>query len=309
MPKKLNTEQWISLLPEKQTNWYTYQDAVYTGADNLIEITCPEHGNFWQSAYSHKKGSGCPKCYAPLRGASQKDDVASFTLKATSGEHKDTYDYSEVVYVSSIKPVIIKCRKHGPFKMTPGNHLSGKGCQECYNERRGELRRSNAEEFAQGGNIEHASSYTYEKVIYITSKDKVEITCPIHGSFWQTPDTHLQGGGCPCCNVNGYTSGKPGWLYVLISDHVTKVGITNRTPKHRAKEVSKSSGQSFEVFAAFYFKSGGIPRRLEKTTLKWLQDKYTREYRSFDGSTECFQHVELYKLINFITPLATPESV
>ena len=29
---------------------------------------------------------------------------------------------------------------------------------------------------------------------------KVIITCPIHGDFWETPENHLNGVGCPDCD-------------------------------------------------------------------------------------------------------------
>ena len=45
----------------------------------------------------------------------------------------------------------------------------------------------------------HGDKYDYSKVEYNHSKEKVCIICPIHGEFWQTPDSHLQGCGCPQC--------------------------------------------------------------------------------------------------------------
>lgn len=46
----------------------------------------------------------------------------------------------------------------------------------------------------------HNNKYDYSKVVYTGVKDKVEIICPIHGSFWQCPDDHInKGRGCPKC--------------------------------------------------------------------------------------------------------------
>lgn len=46
----------------------------------------------------------------------------------------------------------------------------------------------------------HNNKYDYSKVVYTGAKDKVEIICPKHGSFWQTPDDHIRKGyGCPKC--------------------------------------------------------------------------------------------------------------
>jgi len=45
----------------------------------------------------------------------------------------------------------------------------------------------------------HKSQYTYEAVSYTNVTTKVNITCPIHGWFLQTPKDHMHGYGCPQC--------------------------------------------------------------------------------------------------------------
>ena len=51
----------------------------------------------------------------------------------------------------------------------------------------------------------HLSKYTYERVEYINCKTAVEITCPVHGIFRQTPNHHLSGFGCPVCGRSKIT--------------------------------------------------------------------------------------------------------
>lgn len=38
--------------------------------------------------------------------------------------------------------------------------------------------------------------------VYENTKTKVCIICPKHGEFWQTPNSHLSGKGCPKCASN-----------------------------------------------------------------------------------------------------------
>lgn len=45
----------------------------------------------------------------------------------------------------------------------------------------------------------HGNKYDYSKVNYKTAQEKVCMICPIHGEFWQTPNSHLNGRGCPKC--------------------------------------------------------------------------------------------------------------
>ena len=47
----------------------------------------------------------------------------------------------------------------------------------------------------------HTNKYDYSKVVYVNSSTKVCIICPEHGEFWQTPNNHLHGYGCPKCKA------------------------------------------------------------------------------------------------------------
>jgi hypothetical protein len=49
--------------------------------------------------------------------------------------------------------------------------------------------------------IVHKNFYGYEKSVYFGAREKIEIVCPYHGSFWQSPDTHKKGHGCYDCGI------------------------------------------------------------------------------------------------------------
>ncbi len=46
----------------------------------------------------------------------------------------------------------------------------------------------------------HGDKYSYENMGYVRNKEKINITCKIHGVFVQTPHDHLKGRGCPDCS-------------------------------------------------------------------------------------------------------------
>lgn len=54
----------------------------------------------------------------------------------------------------------------------------------------------------------HGDKYDYSKVEYVNTKTKVCIICPEHGEFWQTPNNHLHGCGCPMCKAQKNGDGK-----------------------------------------------------------------------------------------------------
>ena len=49
------------------------------------------------------------------------------------------------------------------------------------------------------GQLGNRSVSVTAKVNYINNSTKVCIVCPDHGEFWQIPDSHLRGRGCPMC--------------------------------------------------------------------------------------------------------------
>lgn len=58
------------------------------------------------------------------------------------------------------------------------------------------------QEFKAKGNIVHNNFYNYDKSIYVTAKEELIITCPIHGDFLQQPYVHTgQKCGCPDCGI------------------------------------------------------------------------------------------------------------
>lgn len=48
----------------------------------------------------------------------------------------------------------------------------------------------------------HQGIYDYSEVDYKDNKTKVKIICREHGPFWQTPNAHKNGRGCPSCARN-----------------------------------------------------------------------------------------------------------
>lgn len=77
----------------------------------------------------------------------------------------------------------------------PTLHLCGNGCKECS----GNVRLT-TERFIRKAKELYGDKYDYSKVnITGNNKTKVCIICPEHGDFWQVPNNHLLGAGCPKC--------------------------------------------------------------------------------------------------------------
>lgn len=193
--RKLTTEQFILKARKVHGDMYSYKNAMYNGYGKPITVTCPTHGDFITTARLHLGGCKCPKC----TGNRPQMNTEEFIIDARK-VHGDLYDYSKVNYIKSIQKVEIICPKHGSFFVTPNNHISKKvGCPLCSREQKA----LTTEQFIEKAKAIHNDKYDYSRVLYNNNREKVEIICPIHGSFFTSPYVHLskKQKGCPKCGA------------------------------------------------------------------------------------------------------------
>ena len=196
MPAKLTRERFIARAQAahaEHPGQYDYCQVDYI--NNLIPVTilCRKHGPFQQRPAHHMDGHGCPRCKADLTSQRCRDDQAAFLAKAQA-VHGARYDYSRAVYQRANRPVEIVCREHGPFWQLANAHLSaGAGCPRCAGKNR------TTALFIAEARAVHGTRYGYAKTDYRHIKDKLTITCPVHGDFDQTAEAHLVGRGCRFC--------------------------------------------------------------------------------------------------------------
>lgn len=63
-------------------------------------------------------------------------------------------------------------------------------------------KRLTTDEFIKRARIVHSNKYDYSLVNYVNFNTKIEIACHEHGSFLQTPGSHLNGNGCKNCAID-----------------------------------------------------------------------------------------------------------
>lgn len=115
--------------------------------------------------------------------------------------HHNKYDYSKITEKTlkyNIKICII-CKIHGEFLQLTSSHLMGRGCISCGKKCRIDNSKKTKNHFINDANKVHNNRYDYSKINYINGKTKINIICSIHGEFYQTPESHLNGCGCKLC--------------------------------------------------------------------------------------------------------------
>lgn len=286
---------------------YVYTNTEYTNAISKVNIECRRHGTFLITPNNHLRGKGCAKCKFEKLSSLYSFDFLS-VIKAANRKHNCTYSYKDISYENLDSVLSINCSLHGDFNVSARSHLQGTGCKICGRINTLKSREVTTKSFIEKAKLRHINKYDYRLVEYYKAKTNIKIICnQCENIFEQTPDCHLSGQGCPRCVISGFSKGKPGTFYILVSDSLIKVGITNREVNLRVKSISKSSGKDFKVHTTLFSEDGSKVSNIETQVLNWLKSKYQAVTEVFDGSTECFIDVNLEELLNFVTQFQTPE--
>lgn len=198
--KKLSQEEYLKRVINKHNGKYLYgKDFHYHGLSYDVSVICPIHGEFTINAKRHLRGQGCKECgYLKTQQANKnRNEIARETfIERCKDVHGNNFTYEKARYIDNKHKVIVTCVKHGYFEIYPRHLLNGSGCKECAIEKQ----RKSFEKFKEDALYVHGTKYTYIKGTYLKSDENMTIICPIHGKFNQTPNSHLQGCGCPMCN-------------------------------------------------------------------------------------------------------------
>lgn len=224
-------------------------------------------------------------------------------LKRAKLIHGDKYDYSKTEYVNKRVNIIVTCKLHGDFTISPKNHWEGQGCKQC-----GYLNRDNGNsttnEFVKKAKLIHGDKYDYSLVDYINAKTKVTIICSIHGDFKITPNNHTDSNqGCKQCGHMYSTLKKNDWIakakgrqgvfYIIKcyndTEEFYKFGITSTTTKKRYSH-KEHMPYKFEILKEIVSNDLAYIWDLEKR-FKRLKSKHRYvPLLKFNGSsTECFK--------------------
>lgn len=125
-------------------------------------------------------------------------------IKRATEIHGDKYDYTEVNYINnSTKVKIYDNELDEFFWITPASILCGCGNKKAISSKLRKRFSMGKSAFIEKAIKIHGNKYNYLKVEYINNRTKVCIVCAEHGEFWQAPEKHLSGQGCPkCCKRN-----------------------------------------------------------------------------------------------------------
>lgn len=120
-------------------------------------------------------------------------------------EKHQEVDYSKpesrAAWNGSKSKVPLWCTVHEEFFVQQAaNHMNGQGCPKCGKDVY-KAKRRKSDPVADFQAV-HGNLYDYSRMVYANVQTPIEIVCETHGSFWQKPNAHLTGHGCPDCWEN-----------------------------------------------------------------------------------------------------------
>ena len=277
------TEEFISASKAIFGNKFDYSKTEYKSTHTKVCLTCPEHGDFWVTPNNHlSKGSGCPRC------SGNYDLTFEEFVDIANKRFNNKYDYSRSKWNGYKVKIEIICPEHGSFFQSPSNHLNSLGCPKCSGHY------MDKDLFIQKANTVHNSKYDYSKVDYKANRYKVCIICPEHGEFWQKPNAHLMGHGCPKC-ANQYMDTQ---FFIekasTIHDNKYDYSLVEYTSGLEKVKIICPIHGVFEQVAAYHLAGNGCPacseshmerdvRRLLKLHNIFFEPQKTFDWLIFDS--------------------------
>ena len=256
---KLDTDNFIEKSIQIWGNKYDYSKTKYIGANDKVIIICNKHGEFEQLPSNHYK-YGCGSCGREknVRNNELKEKCKKDFEMKSNVVHDYLYDYTKSDYINAATKVIVICKEHGEFYVSPNNHLRGKGCREC-----GKIKCANAkikpyEEYYEDFIKLYGSKYDYSLVEWKGSSFSISVICNKHGIFDILPYMHKNGKECPKCS-NQHSKISIEWLSYMEIKYSVKINHAQNkgeyiipNSRYKADGYSETINTIFEFHGDFW---------------------------------------------------------
>lgn len=284
-----------------------------------ILVNCSLHNTENKTtAYYLNKYVHCKYCVSILARL-KKVEESDTRLQTCIDKFGDIFTYHNFVYTGTDCFISFDCKVHGTQKVRYRSHLASTGCPKCSKiDNPNSINKSRLNFLTYIENNSN-SQYDYSKVVYKGTKIKVEIICKEHGSFFQRPQNHMRGEGCPKCSVvkanktklemgygNNFSRSSYGkfkgdsnvYVFKLYNKNELfyKIGIT----KNIGSRIKLLNKDGYNVDCLYNYKSTCLDCwDIEKMLhFNFKNIRYTPKLK-FKGSTECFNFVDI-KDVDFL---------
>lgn len=197
--KAIDKENFISKVTNIYGDRYDLSNVNYISPDKYIVV-------YDKLKNKYKKVKALSIMYNRSENNPNPKEYKKYTLEIvkdmSNAVHEKYYNYDKFIFKTLSSVSIITCPLHGDFETSMENHIFKKyGCRKCGYARNGISQSKGKENFIKDSIRVHGDLYTYDKVIYVSNKVPLIVTCKLHGDFPVRPDNHTKenGTGCPMC--------------------------------------------------------------------------------------------------------------
>lgn len=221
-------------------------------------------------------------------------------IKNAKKVHGESYLYDKVEYIGANKKVEIICPNHGPFFMTPSNHVNNsQGCSKCRDKNNGDKKRKNNTKFLKDlEKKERSENYTIDDLNFKTRKDKVKAKCRKHGLYETTPRDMLRSRffGCKKCKKDEYRISNEVFLDKANSIHNDEYLYDEYKTSHESINAFCETHGAFKIKPYIHLKGMqpcpkcyGFKSKQERDVYNWLIKNIAKvepNYRKLKNITE-----------------------
>lgn len=157
--------------------------------------------------------------------------------------------------------------------------------------------------FVYRANEIHHFKYDYTKVKYENCETPVCIICPIHGDFYQKPELHLKGHGCPKCAKTGIKHTTDGFINKAKEVHGDKYDYSKVEYKNNRTKVCIICPEHGEFWQtpAKHLIGRGCPKCGKLKIHKSIENTYEVNILNFiNKANELYEYKYNYDNINYI---------
>lgn len=126
--KDIFLSKFFSRFPDSK---FDFTESIYVRSAQHMDVVCEMGHTFSIKPNNLLSGHGCHECHLIKIGFIHSKGKEGYINKFKE-IHGDRYDYSTVGEFKNCKQKVdVTCYEHGIFKITPDNHVQGKGCPLC----------------------------------------------------------------------------------------------------------------------------------------------------------------------------------
>ena len=177
-------EEFMSKLDQNTRDNFIFTESDFRNSRQPIGVFCKKHNiKFYQSPYDIYKGrSKCKSCISEKLSKSVRSSTEDF-ITAARQIYNNRFCYDKTIYTVNTDEVVITCREHGDFRITPKVFIQGMYCKKCM---KLDLYKTKSDSFLEKFKTTWPD-YTV-KSVYNGSYNPLVISCKVHGDFYATPE-------------------------------------------------------------------------------------------------------------------------